>query len=177
MSIDQLPEWINLSDRHHDKKWPHHLSKIWALQTTLFFFFYSIWGLSFTSHFTHILYCLILFYIILYLFTILLFYFMSSSYVFHISLFMYRLPLSVCVNVQIGVSFCPNLFVVLCNCLFFKNFFFHLIKINSYFRPCLFPYTLYPCSSHLFFLLHYFTCAHLEKKMKTCLIWCNHIAL
>ncbi len=121
MSIDQLPEWINLSDRQNDKKWTHHLSKIWALQTTLFSFFYTIWGLSFTSHFIHILYWLILFYIILYPFTILLFYFLSSSYVFYIYMSMYRLPLSVCVNVQIGVSFCPYLFVVLCNCLFFKK--------------------------------------------------------
>ncbi len=43
----------------------------------------------------------------------------SSSYVFHTCPSMYRLPHSACVNVQIGVSFCSSMFVVLCNCLFF----------------------------------------------------------
>jgi hypothetical protein len=91
---------------------------------SLFFLLFYLKSFIYISSYTHfvlvhfLLHHFISFYNIIILF-------LSSSYVLHLSMSMYRLPLSVCVNVQIGVSFCSYLFVVLCDCPFFNFFSFY----------------------------------------------------
>jgi hypothetical protein len=101
---------------------------------SLFFLLFYLKSFIYISFYTHfvLVHFLLHHFISFYNFIIL---FLSSSYVLHLSMSMYRLPLSVCVNVQIGVSFCS----LSCAIVHF-SIFSHFIEINSYFTSVTFPF-------------------------------------